>query len=325
MRTHYNRPMYVTTFSRRLLPLLLLPGALFLADTGRAVESDQATPPEGMVHIPGGTFEMGSTEGWPHEQPVHAVTVAPFYLDAHEVTNGQFADFVEATGYKTEAEQWTWSLAFLPHAEAEQRVVGAEWWVKMDGANWRHPNGPDSSIEGKENLPVVQVSWNDAVAYAKWAGKRLPTEAEWEFAARGGLEDPKYPWGSEKRPDGKFMMNAWHGQFPVEDKPDDGFAGLSPVKTYPANGYGLYDMAGNVWEWCSDWYRPDYYSASPAKNPAGPDTGTEKVMRGGSWLCNDSYCSGYRVAHRNKATPDSGLTNTGFRCAKTIAEEGDKP
>jgi formylglycine-generating enzyme required for sulfatase activity len=286
--------------------------------------AEGASAPEGMVRIAGGTFEMGSTEGWPHEQPVHTVKVDAFYLDTHEVTNAEFAKFVEETGYVTEAEQWKWSLAFLPHSDAEQRVVGAEWWVRVDGADWRHPSGPDSSIVGKDDLPVVQVSWNDAVAYAKWAGKRLPTEAEWEFAARGGKEGKTYPWGDEQRPDDKFMMNAWSGTFPTEDTGKDGHAGLAPVGRYPANGYGLYDMAGNVWEWCADWYGADYYAGSPVDNPAGPDRGGEKIMRGGSWLCNDSYCTGYRVSHRNKAAPDSGLTNTGFRCAKSIEAEESK-
>lgn len=275
-------------------------------------------PPEGMVFIPGGKFQMGSTNGARDEQPRHEVEISGFFLDTHEVTNAQFAAFVKATGYVTEAEQWGWSLVFAPAAEAEERVLGAEWWAKVAGADWRHPEGPDSTIEGKDREPVVQVSWNDAVAYCKWAGKRLPTEAEWEYAARGGLVGKDYPWGDEPPAEGRRKMNTWDGVFPLKNTAEDGYAALAPVGSFPPNGFGLYDMAGNVWEWCSDWYAPDYYAQSPPRDPKGPRDGTMRVMRGGSWLCSASYCSGYRVAHRNSATPDSGLTNTGFRCAKDI-------
>ncbi len=308
-----------TTTPPPVRPIAL--GLLLLVLGASATET--APPPEGMVRIPGGTFQMGSESGFPDEAPVHEVTVAPFYLDTHEVTNADFAKFVEATGYKTEAEQWGWSIAFLPRDDKPQRVFGAEWWAKSDGANWRNPTGPGSSIEGKEDRPVVQVSWTDAMAYCEWAGKRLPTEAEWEFAARGGAEGKTYPWGDELHPDGKQLHNLWNGVFPVEDRGEDGFKELAPVGSYPPNAYGLYDIAGNVWEWCADYYAPDYYARSPRENPTGPDRGTERILRGGSWLCSESYCTGYRVSHRNHTTPDSGLNNMGFRCARSI--ETDPP
>lgn len=280
-----------------------------------------ADAPPGMVLIEGGSFLMGNGKGFPHEGPVHEVVVDSFYMDTHEVTNAEFAEFVEATGYVTEAEEWGWSIVFAPEVEGGVRVPGAEWWMKMDGADWRHPSGPGSSIDGKEKYPVVQVSWNDAAAYAKWAGKRLPTEAEWEYAARGGLKRKEYPWGDEFEVDGKLMTNIWTGRFPVYNDRKDGYAGLAPVGQFEPNGYGLYDMAGNVWEWCADWYDPRYYGSSPKENPEGPERGVERIQRGGSWLCADSYCLGYRVSHRNKSTPDSGTTNTGFRCVKELEED----
>ncbi len=262
---------------------------------------------------------MGSEVGPLHESPVHEVSVDAFYLDTHEVTNFEFAKFVEAAGYVTEAERWGWSLGFDPDAETTERVPGVEWWVKMDKADWRHPVGPESSIEGKGDYPVVQVSWNDAVAYCRWAGKRLPTEAEWEYAARGGLTQKSYPWGDALQPQGRAMANTWEGIFPVSDSAEDGYAALSPVGSYPPNGYGLYDTAGNVWEWCEDWYYGDYYRASPKENPRGPSQGVEKVMRGGSWLCAPNYCHGYRVSHRNHGGIDTGLNHVGFRCAKAVS------
>jgi len=310
-----------------ILSCLALVGGAFLAHAEpSADEASKGTeahpePPEGMAYIPGGTFEMGSEDGLPDERPVHEVTVDPFFMDKHEVTNAEFAAFVEETGYETDAEKWGWSIAFLPYEQPDQRVVGAEWWAKAEGADWRHPTGPDSSIEGKEHYPVVQVSWNDAKAYCEWAGKRLPTEAEWEFAARGGREREPFPWGEQFRPDDQSMANTWNGVFPKNDKGLDGFKGLAPVGQYTPNGYGLYDMSGNVWEWCADWYDPRYYLESERKNPTGPESGKMRVMRGGSYLCADNYCRGYRVAHRNKATADSGLNHTGFRCAKPVESE----
>lgn len=286
---------------------------------GESASMGEDVPP-GMALIPGGTFLMGSETGLPHESPLHEVVVAAFYLDTHEVTNDEFAEYVEATGYVSEAERWGWSIGFVPDAETDVRVPGAEWWVKVEGADWRHPLGPDSSIEGKGDYPVVQVSWNDAVAYCEWAGKRLPTEAEWEFAARGGLAQKNYPWGNLVAPDGRPMANTWNGIFPVSDSGEDGYASLSPVGSYPPNGYGLYDAGGNVWEWCEDWYRGDYYFRSPRENPRGPSQGLEKVMRGGSWLCAPNYCLGYRVSHRSHSGIDTGLNHVGFRCAKTVTK-----
>jgi formylglycine-generating enzyme required for sulfatase activity len=269
-----------------------------------------------MVLIPGGTFRMGSDKGMPHEAPIHAVRLDSFYVDAHEVTNAEFARFVDAAGYVTEAEKWGWSLVFDPREDDAARVPEAPWWRKEDAADWRHPDGPSASIDGKDNYPVVQVSWNDAAAYAAWAGKRLPTEAEWEYAGRGGLAGSEFPWGNEFEHGGHAMMNTWSGVFPEHDEGTDGYTGLAPVGSFPANGYGLYDMAGNVWEWCADWYGVNYYDRSPSVNPRGPEAGVERVLRGGSWLCADNYCVGFRVSHRNKSAADSGLTNTGFRCAK---------
>jgi formylglycine-generating enzyme required for sulfatase activity len=291
------------------------------ADNGKvAVETEggpsDAVPEQykGMALIPAGTFQMGSEKGFPHEGPVHEVTLDAFYMDAREVTNAQFAEFVEATGYVTEAEVWKWSLDFAPDDREGMRVPNAEWWLKVDGVTWKTPRGPGSSIEGQESYPVIQVSWKDASEYAKWAGKRLPTEAEWEYAARGELDQNEYPWGNKMKPEGKHHMNHWQGRFPVTHSPTDGHEGLAPVGEYSPNGYGLYDMAGNVWEWCSDWYGERYYSESPAKNPQGPAQGDEKVQRGGSFLCAGNYCVGYRVSHRNKTATDSGLPHAGFRC-----------
>ena len=309
-------------------PLIVLAACSGESAAPEEAASEQASAPaknsglpEGMVLIPGGTYLMGSTTGMPHETPVHEIVVDPFYLDIHEVTNDEFAAFVEATGFVSEAEEWGWSLGFVPDAETTESVPGAEWWVKVDKADWRHPLGPDTSIEGKGNYPVVQVSWNDAVAYCKWAGKRLPTEAEWEFAARGGRSDTIFPWGNKLEVDGRMMANTWNGIFPQADSGADGYASVSPVETYPANGYGLYDVGGNVWEWCEDWFQGDYYHRSPRENPRGPAQGIEKVLRGGSWLCEPNYCHGYRVSHRNHSGIDTGLNHVGFRCAQDSAAQ----
>ncbi len=288
------------------------------AESAAAATSSPARPleiPAEMALIPGGRFVMGAGDGFSHEAPPHEVLLEPYFLDLHEVTNAQFAAFVQATGYRTEAERWGWSVVFSPDTDERERAAEAPWWAKVEGADWRHPSGPGSTIDGRESNPVVQVSWHDAEAYCRWAGKRLPTEAEWEFAARGGLEGSPYPWGDDLTPDGRWMANIWQGFFPGESDPKDGHAGLASVGSYSPNGYGLHDMAGNVWEWCADWYGPSYYATSPPKNPQGPPAGEEKVLRGGSFLCSAQYCIGYRVAHRNKATPDSGLDNVGFRCA----------
>ena len=250
---------------------------------------------------------MGERGGMPFEAPVHTVELDSFLIDRSEVTVAEFAKFVEATGYQTEAEKFGWSAVFDFEAGA---------WRRTDGANWRHPEGPDSTAAPNE--PVCQISWNDAAAYAEWAGKRLPTEAEFEFAARGGLEGKKYAWGDELKPDGKFLANWWQGSFPAKNTREDGFLARAPVKSFAPNGYGLYDMTGNVWEWTADWYDEHYYVSSPKKNPKGADDGTEKSIRGGSFLCADNFCSNYRVAGRSHATPDSGMNNLGFRCARDI-------
>lgn len=303
----------------------------------------------GMKFIPTGTFTMGASdqEGRKDEYPAHQVKVDGFWIDETEVTNAQFATFVKATGYVTQAEQepdWEELKKQLPPGTpkpAEELLQPAsltfvqpkqqvnindvsQWWGWTAGASWRHPQGPKSTIKGKDHYPVVQVSWLDAQAYAKWIGKRLPTEAEWEYAARGGLRDKKHPWGDEDPLIGKYKANTWQGEFPYVDKKADGFGNVSPVKSFAPNGYGLYDMAGNVWEWTADWYAEDYYRSlsGVSVNPKGPSTSYDpeeptvpkKTIRGGSFMCHSSYCKGYRVSSRMKSSLDTGLENTGFRC-----------
>ncbi len=310
--------------------------------------------PAGMVWIPGGEFAMGAVDprGLPHggpdpmldARPIHRVAVDGFWIDQTEVTNDQFAAFVLATGYKTVAER-TPTAAEFPDAPPENLVAGSvvftppeqavpldnhyQWWAYVKGASWRHPEGPASSIEGRGNYPVVQVAFEDAEAYARWAGKRLPTEAEWEFAARGGLVGQPYSWGEELKPGGQWMANIWQGSFPVKNSAEDGFAGIAPTAQFPPNGYGLYDMAGNVWEWCSDWYRPDTYaqdakSGGVSSNPKGPPSGYDpaeptqpkRVHRGGSFLCTDQYCTRYMIGTRGKGEVSSASNHLGFRCVK---------
>jgi formylglycine-generating enzyme required for sulfatase activity len=307
--------------------------------------------PPGMAWIPGGTFLMGTNdkESFLNERPAHLVQVEGFWMDVQDVTNSEFAKFVDATGYVTTAERpvnWEELKKELPPGTPkpgdDALVPGSlvftatsgpvplndlsTWWRWVPGANWRHPEGPGSSIQRRENHPVVQVSWYDAVAYAQWAGKRLPTEAEWEFAARGGLESKRYVWGDDFRPGGRYMANTWQGVFPVRDSGEDGFAGTSPVGSFPPNGYGLYDMAGNVWQWCNDWYRVDAHveavSKSVCRDPAGPAESYDpadpyspkRVVKGGSFLCNPSYCESYRPSARRGTPPDTGSSHTGFRC-----------
>jgi len=312
---------------------------------------------EGMLLIPGGSFEMGgdNEQAMPDEFPKHRVRVDSFYMDATEVTNAQFKKFVEATGYITTAERKpNWeemkaslppdtpmppdsvmvaaSLVFQQTSRAVNLTNYMQWWAWVPGANWHHPQGPGSDIMGKENYPVVHISWYDAMAYCKWAGKRLPTEAEWEYAARGGLTNHIYPWGNEHINAGRPKANTWEGKFPYLNEEKDGYVLAAPVKSFAPNGYGLYDMAGNVWEWCSDWYGDDYYKKlkhTETKNPTGPVKGRDaqdpytekKILRGGSFLCNDAYCSGYRVARRMKSSPDTGLEHTGFRCVKDLRKK----
>lgn len=295
--------------------------------------------PAGMVWIPGGWFWMGDNS-FPDAQPEHLVYVDGYWLDQHEVTNAEFARFVEATGYKTVAEApprpedvpgaspdqlVAGSIVFTPPSEAVPLDNHLQWWRYVPGANWRHPEGPESTIEGRENHPVVHVAWDDAMAYAEWAGKRLPTEAEWEFAARGGLDRQTYCWGNRLQPDGHWQSNIWQGTFPVHNLGSDGFKATAPAGKFKPNGYGLYDMSGNVWEWCADWYRPDTYLHTSAKNPQGPDDSfdpqepgiAKRVQRGGSFLCNDAYCTRYLPGGRGKSDPKSAASHTGFRCARS--------
>jgi formylglycine-generating enzyme required for sulfatase activity len=306
--------------------------------------SAAAPVPAGMVLIPAGEFQMGSEDGPEDERPVHTVSVKAFYMDATEVTNDQFAEFTKATGYVTVAERPLTSKD-IPGllAEYEGKSLGLchrapdgeanladyrNWWVPVIGANWRHPDGAETNLDGKGKHPVVHICYEDALAYCKWAGKRLPTEAEWEYAARGGKQQ-RFVWGNEFNPAGKWMANTWQGKFPKENTAEDGFKSTAPAGSFPANAFGLFDMAGNVWELCADWYLPDYYAKSPKENPKGPDTSFDpdepgvmkRVMRGGSWMCADSYCRGYRPGARMKTAPDTGLANTGFRCVKDIPAE----
>jgi len=325
------------------------------ANFAATVENKRPAPgkaPAGMAWIPGGEFSMGAQENasmndvgmqaTKDSRPIHRVYVDGFWMDKTDVTNAEFSRFVKATGYVTIAERKPRAEDF-PGAPPENLVAGAvifsppdhpvpltdhyQWWAYVHGANWRHPEGPQSSLKGRENFPVVDVAYQDAMAYAKWAGKRLPTEAEWEFAARGGLSGKVYPWGDEFRPGGKWMANTHQGTFPTKDSGEDGHIGISEVALFPPNGYGLYDMAGNVWQWTSDWYRPDYYArlmvaGRTARNPQGPGASYDpaepaekkKVQRGGSFLCTDQYCSRYMVGTRGKGESSTGTNHLGFRC-----------
>jgi formylglycine-generating enzyme required for sulfatase activity len=318
------------------------------------VERPSSPAPSGMVWVPGGEFVMGtdSEMAWPDERPAHRVRVDGFWMDEHEVTNGGFGAFVASTGYVTTAEKAPTAEEILrqsppgtPPPRKELLVPGAlvftppsspvplddysQWWKWTPGANWRHPDGPGSSIEGKDKYPVVQVSWDDAVSYAKWAGKRLPTEAEWERAARGALDRKLYVWGDQAPSQTAKLANIWQGQFPNRNSAGDGFARLAPVKSFAPNGYGLYDVAGNVWEWCSDWYQADLYRSRAgqgvAVNPQGPERSSDpanpyeprRVQRGGSFLCSDDYCTRYRPSARQGGAPDTGMSHVGFRCVRS--------
>lgn len=337
------------------IPVAVVPASGFQP----TVENRERPPgpsPKGMIWIPGGEYSMGANDPPDMDdvgmkatldaRPIHRVYVDGFYMDKTDVTNAQFAEFVRATGYVTVAERAPRAEDF-PDAPRENLVAGGvvfsppdhsvslndhfQWWSYVKGANWRHPSGPRSSVKGRENYPVVQIAYEDAVAYAKWEGKRLPTEAEWEFAARGGLAGKPFVWGDQFRPNGKWMANTHQGHFPDTDTGEDGFIGIAPVAQYPANPYGLYDMAGNVWQWTSDWYRPDYYKrlasiGGVARNPRGPETPFDpaepaepkKVHRGGSYLCTDQYCSRYIVGTRGKGEISTGTNHLGFRCVKDV-------
>jgi formylglycine-generating enzyme required for sulfatase activity len=310
--------------------------------------------PPGMVWIPGGEFTMGtdSALGWVEEKPAHRVRVAGFWMDETDVTNAQFREFVKATGHITTAEKrpdvneimkqvppgtppptgdqlLPGSLVFSPPDGPVSLKDFSRWWKWTPGADWRHPEGPGSTIDGHDDHPVVHVSWDDAVAYAKWADKRLPTEAEWEFAARGGLDNKPYVWGDDRPSDSNRFANIWQGEFPHNNTAGDGFVRTSPVKAFPPNGYGLYDMSGNVWQWCSDWYQVDLHRQRADQgvivNPTGPDKSFDprqpfsplRVQKGGSFLCCDSYCTRYRPSARHGCTPDTGMSHIGFRCVRS--------
>ncbi|MBI3804202.1 MAG: formylglycine-generating enzyme family protein [Nitrospirae bacterium] len=329
--------------------------ATFLPTIPNTVPSPGPAP-KGMVWIPGGEFSMGAADPVERDmnnvgmnatndsRPIHRVYMDGFWMDETDVTNEQFEKFVSETGYITVAERTPRPEDF-PGAPPENLVAGSvvfsppdhpvpldnhfRWWSYVKGANWRHPIGPKSSIKGKEKYPVVQVAYEDALAYAKWAGKRLPTEVEWEFAARGGLTGKAYVWGDQFHPDGKWMANTHQGHFPDQDKGEDGFVGIAPVAQFQSNGYGLYDMAGDVWQWTSDWYRPDYYAQlarldGVARNPKGPESAYDpsepgekkRVLRGGSFLCTEQYCSRYMVGTRGKGEVSTGTNHLGFRCVQ---------
>jgi sulfatase modifying factor 1 len=293
----------------------------------------RARSTSGMVRVPGGPFRMGGDdpEAFPDdgEGPLRVVEVSPFLVDATAVTNAQFAVFAKATGHVSTAERLGWSFVFhhLLHPDARRHVRrdgidGVGWWLAVEGATWRAPGGPGSDIGRLSNHPVVHVSWDDALAYASWSGKRLPTEAEWEKAARGGLDGARFPWGDELTPRDRHQCNIWQGAFPTHNTLDDGHLGTAPVKSYRPNGLGLYNAAGNVWEWCADWWSTSWHAddrPDTRRDPGGPGTGVSRVVRGGSYLCHQSYCNRYRVAARTSNTPDSTTGHTGFRCVADIA------
>jgi formylglycine-generating enzyme required for sulfatase activity len=291
-----------------------------------------------MVWIPGGIYWRGSSTKAHHDaRPWHLVEIDGFWMDRTPVTNEQFARFVRATGYVTLAERTPMeeqvppgSAVFSPPPGPVPLDNHLQWWRYIPGASWRHPDGPAGNLDGRTTHPVVQVAYEDALAYCRWAGKRLPTEAEFEFAARGGLDRNRYAWGNDFRPGGKWMANIWQGHFPYENTAADGYRGTSPVGTYPANRFGLSDMAGNVWQWCADWYRHDYYRTlaalpQPVRNPQGPPDSLDpsepntpkRVNRGGSYLCTDQYCTAYEAGARGKTAADTGTNHIGFRCVRS--------
>jgi formylglycine-generating enzyme required for sulfatase activity len=352
-------------FPGNLVALML--AVLLFGSAPRVSAGDAPTTRDvpGMRLIPAGEFVMGTDDpnSMPNERPAHRVKLDAFWIDEHDVTNAEFREFVDSTGYLTTAEKpvdWQemkkqvppgtpkppeemlkpGSLVFTPPDHAVDLRDLSQWWTWTSGASWRHPHGPASNLDGRDDYPVVQISWEDATAYAKWAGKRLPTEAEWEYAARGGAKtNTRYPWGEEFQPGGKFMCNTFTGEFPFRNSGADGFAGSSPVKSFPPNGYGLYDMGGNVWNWCADVYAQDAHvqmkrTGEVCFNPTGPDTtfnptrpvptSAERVVKGGSFLCNPSYCESYRPTARRGTPPDTGTEHIGFRCAKSIDGRKEK-
>jgi sulfatase modifying factor 1 len=314
-----------------------------MATARREAKKQPANDDSGMAWIPAGEFRMGySAPGFNDTKPIHKVCLSGFWLDKTAVTNEQFAKFIEGTNYITVAERIP-KRADFPDAPTENLIAGSlvfkspernvpfnnhyQWWQYVSGANWRHPEGPGSDIKNRINHPVVHIAWQDAQAYAQWADKRLPTEAEFEYAARGGLKQKFYSWGDQLKPGNKWQANIWQGNFPFNNTEEDGFLSTAPVCSFPANGFGLYDMAGNVWQWCSDWYSADYYKTLEnklSKNPRGPDNSfdpkepavAKRVQRGGSFLCSDQYCARYMAGARGKGEPDSSTCHVGFRCAK---------
>ncbi|XP_067159763.1 formylglycine-generating enzyme [Apteryx mantelli] len=291
--------------------------------SAEAAAGERAAGRRRMVAIPGGVFTMGTDEPeiqQDGEWPARRVHVNSFYMDQYEVSNEDFEIFVNSTGYVTEAEKFGDSFVFEGmlseevKAEIHQAVAAAPWWLPVKGANWKHPEGPDSNILKRMDHPVLHVSWNDALAFCTWAGKRLPTEAEWEYSCRGGLENRLFPWGNKLQPKGQHYVNIWQGVFPTSNTAEDGYKGTAPVTAFPPNGYGLYNIVGNAWEWTSDWWVV-HHSADEAHNPKGPSSGTDKVKKGGSYMCHKSYCYRYRCAARSQNTPDSSASNLGFRCA----------
>ena len=293
---------------------------------GREAPRGQGSHPGSLVTVPAGCFRIGDESEWSYpgdgEAPVHEAELAEFRIDRHAVTNEQFGEFIGATGWQTDAERFGWSFVFgglLPDEFPPTRgVQGAPWWRQVMGADWRHPEGPQSDVADRPWHPVVHVSWNDASAYCAWSGTRLPTEAEWEVAARGGLEGQPFPWGDQLEPDGRHRMNVFQGEFPGGNTGADGYLGTAPVDEFPPNGLGLHNTTGNVWEWCADWLDVGYYAHAPLVGPAGPATGTARVQRGGSYLCHASYCRRYRVSARFGSAPDSSTGNVGFRVAADV-------
>jgi len=303
--------------------------AIDATDAIAADDADDAEKPFHLqidwVNLSGGLFEMGTndSEGFPQdgEGPARTIELDPFRISAYTVTNTQFQAFVAATGYVTEAEKFGWSYVFhlLVSEETRRQVVGSPqetpWWLAVEGADWRRPEGADSCITNRMGHPVVHVSWNDAAAFCRWSGTRLPSEAEWEYAARGGLRGKRYPWGDLLKPDGKHMCNIWQGKFPVKNNASDGYMSTAPAHAFEPNGYGLYQVSGNVWEWCADWFGPAYHHQTPNVNPIFKVETGKRSIRGGSYLCHSSYCNRYRVGARNSNTPDTSSGHCGFRVA----------
>jgi sulfatase modifying factor 1 len=277
-----------------------------------------------MVRLEG-RFQMGSEspEAFPAdgEGPVRQVTLSAFYISKFAVANSQFQKFVRRTGYLTEAERYGWSFVFRSHVPEPLRAAempGAPWWARVDGADWSHPEGPDSSIRERSDYPVVHVSWNDAQAWYEWAGYRLPTEAEWEFAARGGLDQKTYPWGDELTPGGQHRCNIWQGRFPDNDLGEDGFTGVGPADAYQPNGFGLFNATGNTWEWCTDYFEAFWHIGATRTDPKGPPSGSRRMNKGGSYVCHESYCWRHRNAARTGTDPDTSTGHIGFRAVRDV-------